>query len=941
MAPKSSRKKPTSTRTVAAGGGKPSQAPAIRADGAGAGAGANESTQLVGWTLADRPLTVAEKRPAFGVEGKQVKIIANCYRASVKSQIVYHYDGTFSQFGPAAKRHPPGCDARLTVRASAVTTDPPDLNKVLNIEIILALQHDVAPDIFTHKASYDGRKNLYSPKKLSLSNEGTQEFFVPILSRRVNPYRVSLQLVGAINQENLDSFVFGTDSLQSETITGIMTCNVAIRMVPSAKYPFRGKSFFIRDLGTRPIGGGIELCRGLFQSLRPGIDTFFVNVDITAAMMYLPGSLLDLCIDFIDMGRQGNPSLFCPEHGNFKGDAHRETARFVMGLKVTIPTTGSKVRIVRGLTSKAANQEMFHNGTELVSVAQHFANLHYPLRFPGVICALVGKHALVPLELCNVLPNQFVKRQIPPNKTSAFVSFSKIKPEDRFEIIQDGVKLLEYSTSPFLQSFGMDINTQDGPLDIVARQLMAPKQIYGGKSTETPFHGSWNMKDKKVHEACDPIIHWIVAVFATTSEFDDKDRDAMVTALTNEARKMGIVINARPVACRIETQSNIPVKLREEAIKMFQAGNPPQFFLIVLPDNGSDYIRIASKFFGNYQSPGIATQCVKSGRCKAARPQYWANVMIQLNAKLGGINCVPEAIKLNRASGLGDPVSATMVMGADVTHPSPGSGQGDDIPPSFAAVVWSVDLYGMKYNAKDSIQPGRQEIILDLKQMVKHALKDFQSIRKKSPAKLIFYRDGVSEGQFKQVKEDEVMAIKGALLELEISQCKLTYIIVGKRHHIRFHAVNREFRDPRSENALAGTVVDTVITHPIEFDFYLLSHGGILGTSRPAHYTVLYDENGFSADKMQEMSYCLCHGYASATRSVSIPIPVYYADKACEQARYRFPPRHPMTRNPNAPESAEDFFQRLKKEFDDTPLSAYASKNMYFAVRFNSFVQLK
>jgi len=49
-----------------------------------------------------------------------------------------------------------------------------------------------------------------------------------------------------------------------------------------------------------------------------------------------------------------------------------------------------------------------------------------------------------------------------------------------------------------------------------------------------------------------------------------------------------------------------------------------------------------------------------------------------------------------------------------------------------------------------------------------------------------------------------------------------------------------------STNVPSGVVVDTVITHPREFDFYLYSHGGNLGTSRPSHYHLLWDENNFS-----------------------------------------------------------------------------------------------
>lgn len=73
----------------------------------------------------------------------------------------------------------------------------------------------------------------------------------------------------------------------------------------------------------------------------------------------------------------------------------------------------------------------------------------------------------------------------------------------------------------------------------------------------------------------------------------------------------------------------------------------------------------------------------------------------------------------------------------------------------------------------------------------------------------------------------------------------ITLIIVGKRHHVRFFP-RVENEGDRSGNCVAGTVVDSDVINPVEFDFYLQSHGGILGTSRPAHYNVLIDENRFT-----------------------------------------------------------------------------------------------
>lgn len=76
---------------------------------------------------------------------------------------------------------------------------------------------------------------------------------------------------------------------------------------------------------------------------------------------------------------------------------------------------------------------------------------------------------------------------------------------------------------------------------------------------------------------------------------------------------------------------------------------------------------------------------------------------------------------------------------------------------------------------------------------------------------------------------------------------KFTVIVVAKRHHVRFFPRTPEEagQGDKSGNLPAGTVVDSDITNPAEFDFYLQSHGGLLGTSRPAHYNVLLDENEF------------------------------------------------------------------------------------------------
>ncbi len=70
--------------------------------------------------------------------------------------------------------------------------------------------------------------------------------------------------------------------------------------------------------------------------------------------------------------------------------------------------------------------------------------------------------------------------------------------------------------------------------------------------------------------------------------------------------------------------------------------------------------------------------------------------------------------------------------------------------------------------------------------------------------------------------------------------------------------------------------------------FYLMR---TQGTSRPSHYHVLWDDNEFTADQLQCLTYQLCHTYVRCTRSVSYPAPAYYAHLVAFRARYHLQDR--------------------------------------------------
>jgi eukaryotic translation initiation factor 2C len=62
-----------------------------------------------------------------------------------------------------------------------------------------------------------------------------------------------------------------------------------------------------------------------------------------------------------------------------------------------------------------------------------------------------------------------------------------------------------------------------------------------------------------------------------------------------------------------------------------------------------------------------------------------------------------------------------------------------------------MDAHPSRYSATVRVQSHRQEIINDLAVMVKDLLVQFYRSTRFKPTRIIFYRDGVSEGQFQQV----------------------------------------------------------------------------------------------------------------------------------------------------------------------------------------------
>jgi len=424
---------------------------------------------------------------------------------------------------------------------------------------------------------------------------------------------------------------------------------------------------------------------------------------------------------------------------------------------------------------------------------------------------------------------------------------------------------------------------------------MPPPSVTYKKGPLRVANGSWNIVDVKFHHGA-KMGNWKVLVVrddVAALSFNgpgDPRLSGFIKAFADKCKNSGMDIGTGPPVTRPTAQlphiredqgRRRALTLIEQAIEGF--GDPKGIsFILVLLQKRDDFIypgikRLCSVKFG------VRTQCLLLDKALKERgqDQYLSNVALKVNTKLGGIN--------HRLGG--DALSwltrePTMLVGIDVTHPGPASVPGS---PSIAGVVGSVDQDFVQFPASLRLQKSKQEGIAELADMMIERLQAFRRRSKVLPKRMVVFRDGVSEGQYDKVINEELPQIFEAFKRIDPKNPRyhpnLSILICGKRHHARFYPTDSNFAD-RNGNTRAGTVVDRGVTSLVDFDFYLQAHAGLQGSVRPTHYVVVYDESSLTADAVQKGVHAASYLYARATKAVSLVPPAYYADIVCEQARF-------------------------------------------------------
>lgn len=170
-------------------------------------------------------------------------------------------------------------------------------------------------------------------------------------------------------------------------------------------------------------------------------------------------------------------------------------------------------------------------------------------------------------------------------------------------------------------------------------------------------------------------------------------------------------------------------------------------------------------------------------------------VAIQINCKLGGL---PWMIDM--------PISGLMTFGFDVCHDA------RDKKKSYGALVATMDLkQSNKFYSAVSAHTNGEELSNEMVLNMNKAIREYRDTHGTLPARIVFYRDGVGDGQIPFVFNHEVAAVRKLLEDIYSNagcqeKPKFIFIVVSKKINTRFFKPN--------DNPTSGTVIDDVVTLP-------------------------------------------------------------------------------------------------------------------------------
>ena len=722
-----------------------------------------------------------------------------------------------------------------------------------------------------------------------------------------NTHRVQLRVSKILDLYPLEAYLRGQSGFDNAVLEAITFIDHLLRVYPSEHLLSIKRSFFQKaNTNCSDLSGGVMAAKGVYQSLRPAQGGhLIINADVANSCFWDPkqsfwgiaNSLLPkaggpaMCAALQDREfKMGGPKLESNEARQLK---RLKKVRFRVEHPGQPEKLKSKVYMVDDIVGTSPRDYKFEQVNRetgqkrMISVRDYFDQQYdAQLDFSSGPCVKTSRGAVYPLEFCYPVEGERYPFKINEFQTSQMIKFAVTKPDVRANSVFAGLRALDWGNDPYLQHYKMKIDNK--MITTNARLLQPPEVEFGKGKTEKPgTAGRWRIDGKQFIQPAGALKHWGIMILDNFGRGRSVPYGVVQQFIANfigEYQKFGgTVVNRQPLI--MEGQPDIAKcveALWEGVARNCKLPERPQILFFIVNAKSTDpYNRLKKSCDCRY---GVVSQVMQAAHVQKNQMQYIGNVLMKVNAKLGGFSfrSLPAGQKPN--TGYTHFKVPTMIIGGDVSHPGPGS-----LGASMAALTISLDKFGARYAAACQSNGSRIEMITtwNFEDMLKKHFLEWVNRYNSFPKHVIYMRDGVSEGQYQHVLHQEVRDLKAVWENLPngkamVANMKFTVIVCSKRHHIRFFpkAPNKD----NNNNPLPGTLVERDVTTPFMWDFYLCAHRAIQGTARPVHYAVLMDEAKCSPDWLIKMIYEHSYQYVRSSTPVSVHPAIYYAHLAARRA---------------------------------------------------------
>jgi eukaryotic translation initiation factor 2C len=192
-------------------------------------------------------------------------------------------------------------------------------------------------------------------------------------------------------------------------------------------------------------------------------------------------------------------------------------------------------------------------------------------------------------------------------------------------------------------------------------------------------------------------------------------------------------------------------------------------------------------------------------------------------------------------------------------------------------------------------QESREEKLTTLEVGMTKLIEEYYQRNRTHPRHIVVYRDGIAHSGFASTCEPEIDKIHRVCREQRMNDVNVVFIVVQKRNNYRLALQNPPHSLHKYTNVPPGTLADNEhannqIVGSVRLAdgndtpcFLLVSHAALQGTSRVPSYHILCNTGQLSLDRIERLTFDLCHLHFKCTRSISVPAPVFYADRAADK----------------------------------------------------------